>query len=156
VSAGGLAAAVICNELPELIQAAVLQVPFLDVLNSMVKGSSYLTEQEYEEWGNPANSKDDYDTIESYCPLHNLKQIKNFPSIYIKTYADDERVPAWMPLKFVAKLRSLEMNHPKMNNLVLCRIDASGGHYGYNNQGSKSVSEMIAFLYMSLDLHLSL
>ncbi|XP_065061631.1 prolyl endopeptidase-like [Rhopilema esculentum] len=154
MSAGGLPVAVLCNEAPNLLQAAVLKVPFLDVLTSMSNKRLDLTSQEYEEWGNPLKSEDDLVNIKSYCPIQNLKASQDFPSVYLISYMDDERVPAWMPLKWLAKWRRVSDGSSQINNnLVLCRLYEDGGHFG-NSRVSQEVltSEMIAFLYKSLEL----
>src|SRR5262249_33917582 len=82
-SAGGLLIGAVVNQRPDLCKAAVLEVPFVDVINTMLDASLPLTVQEYLEWGNP-NIKEEYDYIKTYCPYTNLAA-KAYPSLLVKT-----------------------------------------------------------------------
>ncbi len=123
-SAGGLLVGATINMRPDLCKAAVLQVPFVDVINTMLDPSLPLTVQEYLEWGNP-NVKAEYDYMKSYCPYTNLAA-KNYPSILVTTSLNDSQVMYWEPTKYVAKLRSLKTDR----NPLLFRCNMAGGHGG--------------------------
>lgn len=123
-SAGGLLVGATINLRPDLCKAAVLQVPFVDVINTMLDASLPLTVQEYLEWGNP-NVKAEYDYMKSYCPYTNIAA-RNYPSILVTTSLNDSQVMYWEPTKYVAKLRSLKTDH----NPLLYRCNMAGGHGG--------------------------
>ncbi|KAK3751468.1 hypothetical protein QZH41_009172, partial [Actinostola sp. cb2023] len=136
VSAGGLVVGAACNRSPDLFKAAVLKVPYLDVLTSMLDSSLPLTAQEYDEWGDPRQNEDDFNHIKSYCPYYNITK-KDYPSILIRGSMHDERVPYWMPLKWVAKMRAENKTSDEKkaspstsSKLLLCTIDEEGGHFG--------------------------
>jgi oligopeptidase B len=123
-SAGGLLVGATINLRPDFCKAAVLQVPFVDVINTMLDPSLPLTVQEYLEWGNP-NVKAEYDYMKSYCPYTNLAA-KNYPSILVTTSLNDSQVMYWEPTKYVARLRSLKTDR----NPLLFRCNMAGGHGG--------------------------
>ena len=105
-SAGGLLIGAVVNMRPDLARVAVLDVPFVDVINTMLDASLPLTVQEYLEWGNP-NVKAEYDYMKTYCPYTNLAA-KGYPSILVRTSLNDSQVMYWEPAKYVAKLRALK------------------------------------------------
>ena len=123
-SAGGLTVGATLNLRPDLFKAAVLQVPFVDVLNTMSDDSIPLTTQEYIEWGNP-NIKGEYDYIKGYCPYTNLAA-KPYPAILVKTSINDSQVPYWESAKYVARLRTLKTDP----NPLLLWVNLDAGHGG--------------------------
>ncbi len=123
-SAGGLLMGAVVNMRPELFKAAVLQVPFLDVINTMLDETLPLTVGEFEEWGNP-KEKETYDCIRSYCPYSNLRP-GAYPAMLVRTSLNDSQVMYWEPAKYVARLRTLKTDtHP-----LLLEINMDAGHGG--------------------------
>jgi oligopeptidase B len=105
-SAGGLLMGAVINLSDTLFKAVVLQVPFVDVINTMLDESLPLTVGEFEEWGNP-KKRDEYEYIRSYSPYENLRQ-RAYPSMLVRTSYNDSQVMYWEPAKYVAKLRTLK------------------------------------------------
>jgi oligopeptidase B len=123
-SAGGLLIGAVVNLRPDLCKAAVLHVPFVDVLNTMLDASLPLTIQEYLEWGNP-NVKAEYDYMKTYCPYTNLAA-KDYPAILVRTALNDSQVMYWEPAKYVARLRAVKTD----KNVLLFKINMAAGHGG--------------------------
>jgi oligopeptidase B len=123
-SAGGLLMGAVTNMRPDLFHAVISQVPFVDVLNTMLDASLPLTVGEYEEWGNPQIAAD-YFYMKSYCPYTNLAR-KSYPAILVKTGLNDSQVMYWEPAKYVAKLRTLKTD----SNALLFKINMGAGHGG--------------------------
>jgi oligopeptidase B len=123
-SAGGLLMGAVSNLRPDLFRVVVSQVPFVDVLNTMLDASLPLTVGEYEEWGNPQIS-DDYFRMKEYCPYTNLER-KAYPTMLLKTALNDSQVMYWEPAKYVAKLRTLKTD----SNLLLLKTNMGAGHGG--------------------------
>jgi oligopeptidase B len=123
-SAGGLLVGAVANMRPELFQTVVAQVPFVDVINTMLDASLPLTTQEYEEWGNP-NEEEYYKYMLSYSPYDNIKA-QNYPNMLITGGLNDSQVGYHEPAKFAAKLRTLKTD----NNIVLLRTNMKSGHGG--------------------------
>ena len=123
-SAGGLLMGAALNMRPELFHAAVLEMPFVDVLNTMLNKELPLTVVEYEEWGNPM-IEDQYRRIKSYCPYTNLAA-KDYPAMLVRTSLDDSQVMYWEPAKYVAKLRALKTN----DEPLVFHTNMDGGHGG--------------------------
>ena len=123
-SAGGLLMGAIMNERPDLFHNIVAQVPFVDVLTTMLDDSIPLTTGEYDEWGNP-NDKVYYDYIKSYSPYDNVTA-KDYPNLLVTTGLHDSQVQYWEPAKWVAKLRELKTD----NNILLMHTDMESGHGG--------------------------
>jgi oligopeptidase B len=123
-SAGGLLMGAVTNMRPDLFHAVLSQVPFVDVLNTMLNASLPLTVSEYEEWGNPQIA-DDYFTMKQYCPYTNLER-KAYPAMLLKTGLNDSQVMYWEPAKYVAKLRTLKTDA----NPLLLKINMGAGHGG--------------------------
>jgi oligopeptidase B len=123
-SAGGLLMGAVVNMRSDLFRGAILHVPFVDVINTMLDESLPLTVEEFEEWGNP-KKKEEYDYIKTYCPYTNLKG-KAYPAMLVKTSFNDSQVMYWEPAKFVAKLRTLKTDkHP-----LLLKTNMAAGHGG--------------------------
>jgi len=123
-SAGGLLMGAVANMRPDLFQAVVAEVPFVDVVNTMLDPTLPLTTQEYEQWGNP-NEKEAYDYIMSYSPYDNVAA-KNYPNILATGGINDSQVLFHEPTKWVAKLRAMKTD----NNITLLRINMESGHGG--------------------------
>jgi oligopeptidase B len=132
-SAGGLLVGAAMNMKPELFRAVVLNVPFVDVINTMLDPDLPLTTQEYTEWGNP-NNKEYFDYMISYSPYNNVSA-GNYPHMLFTTGLTDEQVGYWEPVKMVAKLRDLKTN----DNRLLIKVDLTGhrgasGRYDYYDE----------------------
>jgi oligopeptidase B len=123
-SAGGLLMGAVTNMRPDLFRMVITQVPFVDVLNTMLDASLPLTVGEYEEWGNPQIAED-YFYMKSYCPYTNLER-KSYPVILAKTGLNDSQVMYWEVAKYVAKLRALKTD----SNPLLLKINMGAGHGG--------------------------
>jgi len=123
-SAGGLLMGAVVNMRPGLFHVVLSQVPFVDVLNTMLDASLPLTVAEYEEWGNPQIAED-YFTMKKYCPYTNLER-KAYPAMLLKTALNDSQVMYWEPVKYVARLRTLKTD----SNPLLLKINMGAGHGG--------------------------
>ena len=111
-SAGGLLMGAICNMAPHLYHGVIAQVPFVDVVTTMLDDSIPLTTGEYDEWGNP-NVKKYYSYIKSYSPYDNV-QAQAYPHLYVSTGLHDSQVQYWEPAKWVARLRILKTNDTQL------------------------------------------
>jgi oligopeptidase B len=123
-SAGGLLMGAVTNLRPDLFKVVVAEVPFVDVINTMLDSSLPLTTQEYEQWGNP-NVKADYDYIMTYSPYDNLKKT-NYPNILATGGLNDSQVGFHEPAKWVAKIRTLKTDQ----NVTLLKTNMDSGHGG--------------------------
>jgi oligopeptidase B len=138
-SAGGLLTTAVTNMRPELFRAVVSNVPFVDVLNSMLDETLPLTIGEYLEWGNP-HVAEEYTYMKSYCPYTNIES-KNYPTMLVRTSFNDSQVMYWESAKYVARLRDLKTDE----NLVLLKINMTGGHGG--SSGRYDTMRDLAFDY---------
>ena len=123
-SAGGLLVGACLTMRPDLFEAVVAKVPFVDVLTTMSDPSIPLTTMEYDEWGNP-DEKRYFDYIQSYSPYDNIRRVA-YPNILITTGLNDPRVAYWEPAKFAAKLRAMRTD----GNLLLLKTNMDAGHAG--------------------------
>jgi oligopeptidase B len=123
-SAGGLLMGAVSNLRPDLFKAVVSQVPFVDVLNTMLDASLPLTTSEYIEWGNP-NEKPAFDYMKTYSPYDNIAK-KDYPAMLVKVSLNDSQVPYWEGTKLVAKLRTMKTDH----NPLLLKVNFGAGHGG--------------------------
>ncbi|HEY0957261.1 MAG TPA: S9 family peptidase [Roseateles sp.] len=123
-SAGGLLMGAVVNLRPELFKAVVAEVPFVDVINTMLDETLPLTTEEFIEWGNPKVAEQ-YAWMRAYSPYDNLKP-GAYPAILTRTGINDSQVPYWEPAKYVAKLRTLKADA----NPLLFDINLSAGHGG--------------------------
>ncbi|MBA3885137.1 MAG: S9 family peptidase [Acidobacteria bacterium] len=123
-SAGGLLMGVVVNQRPDLFKAAVAQVPFVDIMNTMLDASLPLTTSEWIEWGNP-NEKKAFDYMLSYSPYENVKKQK-YPVMLIQASLNDSQVPYWEAAKWAAKLRELKTD----DNPLLLKTNMGAGHGG--------------------------
>jgi len=148
-SAGGLLMGAVTNMRPDLFRIVISQVPFVDVLNTMLDSTLPLTVSEYEEWGNPQIA-DDYFYIKSYCPCTNLDR-KAYPAMLVKTSLNDSQVMYWEPAKYVAKLRTLKTDR----NPLLLKINMGAGHGGASGRYDylREVALDYAFLLTQLGIY---
>jgi len=123
-SAGGLLIGAVVNERPDLFKGVIMDVPFVDVVTTMLDSSIPLTEQEYDEWGNP-QQKEYYDYMKSYSPYDNVRP-QDYPAILVTTGLNDANVQYWEPAKWVAKLRQTKTD----KNLLLLKTNLGSGHGG--------------------------
>lgn len=123
-SAGGLLMGAVINLRPDLFKVVVAQVPFVDVVSTILDTSLPLSAMEWEEWGNP-NDKVYYDYMKSYSPYDNVAA-KDYPDLLITAGLNDSRVKYWEPAKWTAKLRELKTD----NNVLLLKTNMGAGHGG--------------------------
>jgi oligopeptidase B len=141
-SAGGLLMGVVTNLRPELFRAVVAEVPFVDVVNTMLDASLPLTVIEYDEWGNP-NDPSYYEYIRSYSPYDNVTS-KDYPHILVTAGLNDPRVAYWEPAKWTARLRARKTDR----NRLLLRTNMGAGHGGAS--GRYDHLREVAFKYAFL------
>lgn len=139
-SAGGMLMGAVANMAPEAFGAIVAEVPFVDVLSTMLDDTLPLTPPEWPEWGNPIASAGDYATIAAYSPYDNVGE-KPYPPILAVAGLTDPRVTYWEPAKWVARLRE----HSTSKHPVLFRINMDAGHAGASGRFSRL--EEIAYTY---------
>ncbi len=144
-SAGGLLMGVIVNLAPELYNGIVTQVPFVDVITTMLDDSIPLTTGEYDEWGNP-NEAAYYDYIKSYSPYDNVEE-KDYPNLLITTGLHDSQVQYWEPAKWTAKLRTLK----KDNNVLFLKTNMEAGHGGASGRFESLKEDALEYAFL-LDL----
>lgn len=142
-SAGGLLMGAIATMRPDLWHGVVAQVPFVDVVNTMLDESIPLTTNEFDEWGNPKN-KDAYMYMKSYSPYENVTK-NAYPNMLVTTGLHDSQVQYFEPAKWVAKIRSLKTD----NNLLLLYINMEAGHGGASGRFNylKEVAMQYSFLF---------
>jgi len=121
-SAGGLLMGAVLNMRPDLFHAAIVGVPFVDVINTMLDESLPLTVTEFEEWGNP-KEKPAFDYMISYSPYDNIAD-KPYPNILVKTSFNDSQVMYWEPAKYVAKMRATRTDHHLL--ILKTNLDPAG------------------------------
>ena len=141
-SAGGLLVGAVVNMRPDLWKGVIAQVPFVDVVTTMLDESIPLTTGEYDEWGNP-NEKQYYDYILSYSPYDNV-EAKDYPAMLITTGLHDSQVQYWEPAKWAAKLRALKTD----KNPLYLKTEMDYGHGGASGrfEGYKEVALEYAFM----------
>ncbi len=123
-SAGGLLMGGVMNMSPETFHAAIVQVPFVDVMNTMLDDTLPLTTEEWIEWGNP-NEKKAWDYMVQYSPYENVKAQK-YPNMLVEISLNDSQVPYWEGAKFAAKIREMKTD----KNIVLLKTNMGAGHGG--------------------------
>ena len=148
-SAGGELVGAVLNQAPELWRAALVGVPFVDVLNTMLNDQLPLTPPEWPEWGNPITDKAAFELIRSYSPYDNIKA-QDYPAQYVSGGLNDPRVTYWEPAKWTAKMRSLKTD----NNLVVLKINMGAGHAGKSGRFTRleERAEEYAFLLAQFGL----
>jgi oligopeptidase B len=138
-SAGGLLMGAVTNMSPDTFHAVIAQVPFVDVMNTMLDESLPLTTEEWIEWGNP-NEKKAWDYMVQYSPYDNVKPQK-YPNMLIEISLNDSQVPYWEGAKFAAKIREMKTD----NNVVLLKTNMGAGHGG--SSGRYDRLKEVAFDY---------
>ncbi|MBR6439694.1 MAG: S9 family peptidase [Bacteroidales bacterium] len=144
-SAGGLLVGAVANMAPQLFRGIVANVPFVDVVTTMLDDSIPLTTGEYDEWGNP-NEKEYYDYILSYSPYDNI-EAKDYPAILVSTGLHDSQVQYWEPAKWVAKLRELKTD----DNPLYLKTSMDYGHGGASGRFEPFKEIALEYAFM-LDL----
>jgi oligopeptidase B len=142
ISAGGVVIGAALNQRPDLFRAAVLQGPFVDVVNTMLDPTLPLTVPEYLEWGDP-RIKEHYEAMRAYCPYSNIRA-QDYPALLLLTTLDDSQVMYWEPVKFAAKLRARKTDR----NPLLLKVGVGTGHTGPS--GRYDVLREKAFVYAFL------
>ncbi len=145
-SAGGLLMGVISNIRPDLFKAIIAQVPFVDVVTTMLDESIPLTTGEFDEWGNP-KEKEYYDYMLAYSPYDNVVK-QAYPNMFITAGFHDSQVQYWEPAKWVAKLRT----HRTSENLILLHTNMDFGHGGASGRFRvyREIAMEYAFMLMLL------
>jgi oligopeptidase B len=139
---------VVANSDPHLWGAVVADVPFVDVLATMLDDTLPLTPGEWPEWGNPILDKAAFDLIRSYSPYDNVKA-QDYPPMLITGGLNDPRVTYWEPAKWAAKLRATKTD----DNLLLLKINMGAGHGGKSGrwESLREVAEGYAFIVTQID-----
>ncbi len=148
-SAGGMLMGVVANLAPDLFLGIIADVPFVDVLNTMLDKDLPLTPPEWPEWGNPIENRREFEIIRSYSPYENVER-KPYPHIFAYGGLTDPRVTYWEPAKWVARLRERNTG----DNLVLLKINMEAGHGGASGryEALKELALDYAFALMIADL----
>ena len=148
-SAGGLLVGAVVNMAPEMWRGIIAQVPFVDVVTTMLDETIPLTTGEYDEWGNP-NEKEYYDYMKSYSPYDNVER-KAYPAMLVTTGLHDSQVQYWEPAKWVAKLRELKTD----DNPLYLKTNMDFGHGGASGrfEGIKEIALEYAFVLSQLGIN---
>jgi oligopeptidase B len=144
-SAGGLLMGAISNMRPDLFRGIVAEVPFVDVVTTMLDSSIPLTTGEYDEWGDP-NQKEFYDYMLSYSPYDNVRD-QYYPDMLVTAGLHDSQVQYWEPAKWVAKLRELKTD----KNRVLLKTNMEAGHGGASGRFRRHRETAFSYVFL-LDL----
>ena len=142
-SAGGLLMGAVLNLRPDLFKAALVGVPFVDVMNTMLDETLPLTVGEFEEWGNP-KEKAAFDYMITYSPYDNV-EAKNYPDMLVKTSFNDSQVMYWEPAKYVAKMRATRTDH---NTLILKTNLSPAGHGGASGRYDRLKEASFDYAYI--------
>jgi oligopeptidase B len=142
-SAGGELMGAVVNSDPDLWGAVVADVPFVDVLNTMLDDTLPLTPGEWPEWGNPITDREAFETIRGYSPYDNVKA-QDYPPMLITGGLTDPRVTYWEPAKWAARLRATKTD----DNLLLLKINMGAGHGGKSGRWEKlhEIAETYGFI----------
>jgi oligopeptidase B len=148
-SAGGLLMGAISNLRPDLWRGIIADVPFVDVVTTMLDESIPLTTNEFDEWGNPKN-KESYTYMKSYSPYDNVEK-KDYPNMLVTTGLHDSQVQYFEPAKWVARLRT----HKTDKNVLLLKTNMEAGHGGASGRFEylKEVALQFAFMFALEDIH---
>jgi oligopeptidase B len=144
-SAGGLLMGAVVNMAPGMFKGVIADVPFVDVVTTMLDPDIPLTSGEYDEWGDP-NQKDYYDYMLSYSPYDNV-EAKHYPHLLVTAGLHDSQVQYWEPAKWVAKLRALKTD----DNLLLLKTNMEAGHSGPSGRFRHHRETALSYTFM-LDL----
>ena len=143
-SAGGLLVGATLNLRPDLCRAAILSVPFVDVLNTMSDESLPLTTGEFLEWGNP-KIKEQYDWMRRYCPYTNIKHA-DYPAILVEISLNDSQVPYWEGAKYAARLRERRLKTD--TDPVLVKVNLDAGHGGASGRYDSLKEEAFRYAFL--------
>lgn len=141
-SAGGLLVGAVMNEEPQLYNGIIAQVPFVDVVTTMLDETLPLTTGEYDEWGNP-NEAEFYKYMKSYSPYDQVTE-NNYPNLLATTGINDSQVPYWEPAKWVAKLRDCNTSE----NIILLKTDLSAGHGGASGRFESLKEDALEYAFL--------
>lgn len=141
-SAGGLLMGAIANIAPKIYNGIVAQVPFVDVITTMLDDSIPLTTGEYDEWGNP-NKKEYYHYIKSYSPYDNIKK-NAYPNMLVTAGLHDSQVQYWEPAKWIAKLRDIKTD----NNILLLKTNMEAGHGGASGRFEALKEDALEYAFL--------
>jgi oligopeptidase B len=141
-SAGGMLMGAVANMAPDLFAGIIADVPFVDVLTTMLDDTLPLTPPEWPEWGNPIESADAYRTIAAYSPYDNVRA-QNYPNILATGGLTDPRVTYWEPAKWVAKLRGLKTD----GNILLLKINMEAGHGGAPGRFDRLKEDALSYAF---------
>ncbi|MCX8522413.1 S9 family peptidase [Chryseobacterium formosus] len=141
-SAGGLLVGAVMNYEPALFNGVVAQVPFVDVVSTMLDETIPLTTGEYDEWGNP-NDEEYYHYMKEYSPYDNV-EAKNYPHLLITTGFHDSQVQYWEPAKWTAKLRELKTD----SNILIFKTDMSSGHGGASGRFESLKEDALEYAFL--------
>ncbi|MEY8758485.1 S9 family peptidase [Chryseobacterium tongliaoense] len=141
-SAGGLLVGAVVNYEPNLFNGIVAQVPFVDVVTTMLDETIPLTTGEYDEWGNP-NDEEYYHYMKEYSPYDNI-EAKDYPHMLITTGLHDSQVQYWEPAKWTAKLRELKTD----DHLLLFKTDMSAGHGGASGRFESLKEDALEYAFL--------
>ncbi len=146
-SAGGELMGAVVNSDPGLWGAVIADVPFVDVLNTMLDETLPLTPGEWPEWGNPIEDREAFELIHSYSPYDNVKE-QDYPPLFISGGLNDPRVTYWEPAKWAARLRATKTDH----NLLLLKTNMGAGHGGKSGrfESLREAAEEHAFVLWQL------
>ena len=148
-SAGGELMGAVTIQAPELWRSVNLGVPFVDVLNTMLDANLPLTPPEWKEWGNPIESVQDYDLIQSYSPYDNIDS-REYPPMFVSGGLNDPRVTYWEPAKWTARMREMKTD----DNLLVMRINMGAGHFSNSGRYGRlrDYAEEYAFMFLAHDI----
>jgi oligopeptidase B len=141
-SAGGMLMGAVANMAPDLFKGIIAEVPFVDVLTTMLDDTLPLTPPEWPEWGNPITTPEDFRTIAAYSPYDNVTA-QRYPHILVLAGLTDPRVTYWEPAKWTAKLRALKTD----GNLLLLRTNMEAGHGGASGRFDRLKEVALAFAF---------
>jgi oligopeptidase B len=141
-SAGGLLMGAVLNMRPDLFHAALVGVPFVDVMNTMLDETLPLTVGEFEEWGNP-KEKPAFDYMMTYSPYDNI-EAKKYPNMLVRTSFNDSQVMYWEPAKYVAKMRAIRTDH----NIMILKTNVDpAGHGGASGRYDRLHEKAFDYAY---------
>ncbi len=141
-SAGGMLVGAVANMRPDLFGGMIAEVPFVDVLNTMLDADLPLTPPEWPEWGNPLSDADAFKIILSYSPYENVRA-QDYPALLVLAGLTDPRVTYWEPAKWVAQLRAMRTNE----NTIALRINMDAGHAGASGRFERLKEIALAYAF---------